>query len=108
MRTDERTGMGGIELLNGTLVVEREPNRLDELAIAFSHVLDRFSIDHVYISGYVSILAGRARSTEDVDVLIERIDEGTADVTRRDARRGGILGPGDATRVDVRDARSRG
>ncbi|WP_235019596.1 hypothetical protein [Natrialba sp. INN-245] len=67
--------MGGIEIRNGTLVVEREPNRLDELAIEFSHVLDRFDIEHVYIAGYVSILAGRARSTEDVDVLIEPIGE---------------------------------
>ena len=70
--------MGGIELRNGTLVVEREPNQLDELAIRFSEILDQFDIKHVYIAGYVSILAGRARSTEDVDVLIERIDEETA------------------------------
>ena len=70
--------MGGIELRNGTLVVEREPNQLDELAIRFSEILDQFDIKHVYIAGYVSILAGRARSTEDVDVLIERIDEEAA------------------------------
>lgn len=70
--------MGGIELRNGTLIVEREPNRLDELALSFSDLLDQFDIEHVYIAGYVSILAGRARSTEDVDVLIERIDEETA------------------------------
>lgn len=69
------TVMGGIELRNGTLLVEREPNRLDELAIAFSEILDEFGIQHVYIAGYVSILAGRARSTEDIDVLIEPIDE---------------------------------
>ena len=70
--------MGGIELRNGTLDVGREPNQLDELAIEFSHVLERFDIDHVYIAGYVSILAGRARSTEDIDILIERIDEEAA------------------------------
>lgn len=70
--------MGGIELRNGTLAVEREPNQLDELAIRFSEILGQFDIKHVYIAGYVSILAGRARSTEDVDVLIERIDEETA------------------------------
>lgn len=70
--------MGGIELRNGTLVVEREPNHLDELAIGFSEILGRFDIEHVYIAGYVSILTGRARSTEDVDVLIERIDEAIA------------------------------
>jgi len=70
--------MSGIELRNGTLLVEREPNQLDELAIDFSEILDRFSIEHVYIAGYVSILAGRARSTEDIDILIEAIDEETA------------------------------
>jgi len=70
--------MGGIELRSGTLVVEREPNQLDELAIGFSKILGRFDIKHVYIAGYVSILAGRARSTEDVDVLIEQIDEEAA------------------------------
>jgi len=71
--------MSGIELRNDTLVVDREPNELDELAIAFSAVLDRCDIEHVYIAGYVSILTGRARSTEDVDVLIEQIAEDTAD-----------------------------
>ena len=71
--------MGGIELRNGTLVVEREPNQLDELTIRFSEILDQFDIEHVYVAGYVSILAGRARSTENIDVLIERIGEETAD-----------------------------
>jgi len=85
--------MGGIELRDGTLVVEREPNRLDELAIEFSHVLDRFDIEHVYISGYVSILAGRARSTEDVDVLIERIDEATSEKLATSLDESGFWGP---------------
>lgn len=43
--------MNGIERRNGTLVVEREPNQRDEVAIAFAHVLDRFDIGHVYIAG---------------------------------------------------------
>lgn len=85
--------MSGIELLNGTLVVEREPNQLDELAIEFSRVLGRFGIEHVYIAGYVAILAGRARSTEDVDVLIERIDEETADELAVTLDEEGFWGP---------------
>ncbi|MFW6004589.1 MAG: hypothetical protein ACOCPV_03015 [Halodesulfurarchaeum sp.] len=85
--------MGGIELQNGTLVVEREPNRLDELAIEFSRVLHRFDIEHVYIAGYVSILAGRARSTEDVDVLIGRIDEATAEELAAALVESGFWGP---------------
>jgi hypothetical protein len=85
--------MGGIELRNDTLVVRREPNRLDELAIEFSAILDRFDIRHVYVAGYVSILAGRARSTEDIDVLVERIDEATADDLAATLDEAGFWGP---------------
>jgi len=85
--------MGGIELRDGTLFVERAPNRLDELAIAFSEILDRSAIEHVYVAGYVSILAGRARSTEDIDVLIERIDEETAEGLAATLDESGFWGP---------------
>ncbi|WP_324759691.1 hypothetical protein [Haloarcula montana] len=71
--------MSGVALRDGTLVVGREPNKLDTLAIEFSEILGQVDIDHVYIAGYVSILSGRARSTEDVDVLIEPIDATTVD-----------------------------
>ena len=64
--------MGGIELRDGTLLVDREPNDLDELAILFSTLLDQIGIGHVFISGYVAILTGRARATEDIDVLLAR------------------------------------
>lgn len=84
--------MSGIELRNGTLIVGREPNQLDELAIEFSDILNRFNIDHVYIAGYVSILAGRARSTEDVDVLIEDIDEATAEELAETLKEEGFWG----------------
>lgn len=69
--------MGGIELRGDTLVVDREPNDLDELAIQFSTVLDDLDVDHVFISGYVAILTGRARATEDIDVLLERTPSDT-------------------------------
>lgn len=85
--------MSGIELRNDTLVVDRDPNQLDDLAIAFSAILDRCDIEHVYIAGYVSILAGRARSTEDVDVLIEQIDDGTADTLVSELHEAGFWGP---------------
>lgn len=70
--------MSGIELRGGeTLVVEREPNHLDELAFAFSGYCDELGIDHVFVAGYVAILAGRARATQDIDVLLEPIDSET-------------------------------
>lgn len=85
--------MGGVKLRDGVLIVEREPNQLDELAISFSAMLDRFDIEHVYIAGYISILAGRARSTEDIDVLIERIDAQTAEELATGLDNAGYWGP---------------
>ncbi len=85
--------MGGIELRDRTLIVEREPNQLDELAIGFSKILGQFDIKHVYIAGYVSILAGRARSTEVVDVIIEQIDNDTATELATTLGEAGYWGP---------------
>jgi hypothetical protein len=85
--------MTGVELRGDTLAVERDPNRLDELAIAFSTLLDEFAIRHVYVAGYVSILAGRARSTEDIDVLIERVDEQTLNELAARLEAEGFWGP---------------
>lgn len=85
--------MAGIELRDGTLVVQREPNELDTLAIEFSDLLGQFDIEHVYIAGYVAILAGRARATKDVDVLVETIDEGTASALADALERAGFWGP---------------
>lgn len=67
--------MGGIEFDDGELLVERDPNELDELAIEFTAILNDLDIQHVYVAGYIAILTGRSRATEDVDVLIERFDE---------------------------------
>jgi hypothetical protein len=85
--------MGGIELRDGTLLVDREPNELDELAILFSRLLDEVGISHVFISGYVAILTGRARATEDIDVLLARTTSDKVDrlVTRLEDN--GLWGP---------------
>lgn len=85
--------MGGIELRDGTLVVDREPNDLDELAIRFSTLLDEIGIKQVFINGYVAILAGRARATEDIDVLLERTTTDTIDRLVERLREDGLWGP---------------
>lgn len=46
--------------------IEREINNLDKFVIDFVNLLE----DYVIVSGYVSILTGRSRATEDVDLLI--------------------------------------
>ena len=68
----DSTRMTGVELTDRGLVVDREPNRLDELAVGFSEVLRRLDISHVFVAGYVAIPAGRSRSTGVIDVFIER------------------------------------
>ncbi|CCQ34178.1 hypothetical protein HLRTI_000627 [Halorhabdus tiamatea SARL4B] len=66
--------MSGIELRGDVLSVDREPTTLDRLAIDVSAILADLDIDHALVAGYVAILAGRARSTEDIDLILEPLD----------------------------------
>ncbi len=52
-----------------TIILERELSELDEIVLRFVHILERH-ISYVLISGYVAILFGRTRTTEDVDLFI--------------------------------------
>lgn len=71
--------MGGVEFVDGELVVKRATNVYDELAIEFSTILSDLDVPHVFVSGYVALLAGRSRSTEDIDVILEPVDDETLD-----------------------------
>lgn len=53
---------------------EKELNSLDKFAIDFTDILNRLSIKYVLVSGYVSILFGRNRASEDIDMFIEDLD----------------------------------
>jgi hypothetical protein len=62
------------------LVIEKETlSNLDRLVLEFVSVLEDEEVEYVLVAGYVAILAGRSRSTEDVDVIIEPLDEERAD-----------------------------
>jgi hypothetical protein len=67
--------MGGIRLTDDQLHVDREPNDLDDLAIEFSTILADLDVEHVFIAGYLAILTGRTRMTEDIDVIVEPLSE---------------------------------
>jgi len=58
-----------------TIELDKIINKLDEFVIDFVRVLDDMEIKYVIIAGYVSILLGRSRATEDVDLFIERISK---------------------------------
>lgn len=48
-------------------------NELDKFAIGFINILEKFT-DYVIVSGYVSIVLGRTRASEDVGVLIPKMN----------------------------------
>jgi len=51
---------------------ERDLNNLDKFVFDFVSLLD----DYVLVSGYISIITGRSRGTEDVDLLVPKMDLG--------------------------------
>ncbi|MBU0894205.1 MAG: hypothetical protein KKF48_03650 [Nanoarchaeota archaeon] len=50
--------------------LDRKINELDRFVLDFCRLLD----EYVLVSGYVSIIFGRSRATEDVDLLIPKMD----------------------------------
>ncbi len=50
--------------------LNRVPSELDKFVIDFCNLLDSY----VLVSGYVSIIFGRSRATEDVDLLIPKMN----------------------------------
>ena len=54
---------------NNVIIINRELTGLDRFVRSFLDVLKKHS-DYLIVSGFVSIAAGRARGTEDVDVLV--------------------------------------
>ena len=57
-----------------TIKVDRELNELDKFVLDFIKILEKHT-DYVIISGYVSILLGRTRGTEDIDVFIKGLSK---------------------------------
>jgi hypothetical protein len=55
------------------IMLERELSKLDKLVLNFIRILKKY-VDYVIISGYISILLGRSRATEDVDLFIKKIN----------------------------------
>lgn len=56
----------------GKIRLDRVLSELDERVLGFTRILEKH-VEYVIVSGYVSILFGRARATEDVDILIKEL-----------------------------------
>ena len=56
------------------IVLNKEASNLDKFALDFTKIVEKYT-DYVIISGYVSILLGRSRITEDIDMFIKKISK---------------------------------
>ncbi|ACS32740.1 hypothetical protein [Thermococcus gammatolerans] len=63
-----------IEITEKKIVLNRELSELDKFVFDVIDVLERH-VRYVIVSGYVTILFGRSRGTEDVDVVIEPLPQ---------------------------------
>ncbi|MBU3967938.1 MAG: hypothetical protein KKG76_11305 [Euryarchaeota archaeon] len=62
-----------IEFKEDKIIFDRELSLLDSFVLSFAEHLQTNNINYVIISGYVAILFGRSRMSEDVDIFIENI-----------------------------------
>ncbi len=66
-----------IDVIGKKIEFKKEQNKLDRFVIEFTSLLNKLQIKHVIVSGYVAILFGRSRTSEDVDIIAEKIDSET-------------------------------
>lgn len=62
-----------LEYSKNRIKFERELSNLDKLVVRFVKILEKLDIKYAIISGYIAILFGRSRNTEDVDLFIEEM-----------------------------------
>src|SRR3989338_4893669 len=62
-----------MEFSKGKITFDKELSDLDRFVLDFVDILNFCKIKYVIVSGYVSILFGRSRATEDIDLFIENI-----------------------------------
>lgn len=71
------------------IILDRELSELDLFVVKFVNILQKY-VPYVIISGYVAILFGRSRTTEDVDLFIEKIDFPMFNVIYNDLKNAGF------------------
>ncbi len=81
-----------MELSEDTLTVSRELSDLDEDVLAFTRILETCDVNYVVVSGYVAILTGRSRATEDIDIILESLSETETEQLVTELKRQGYWG----------------
>ena len=62
-----------IESKGGEFFVERKLEGLDLFCMDFCKILNAQGLQYVIVSGYVSILFGRSRNSEDIDLILGKL-----------------------------------
>jgi len=57
-----------------TIKLDKILNKLDKFALEFTSILKKHTA-YVIVSGYVSILFGRSRASEDIDLLVPKMEK---------------------------------
>lgn len=52
----------------------KDRNILDKFCIDFCSIIEKY-VRYIIVSGFVAIASGRSRATEDIDMIMERIDK---------------------------------
>jgi len=81
-----------MEFTDDEVVIDKPANDLDRLVLDVAGILEALDVRYAIVSGYVAVLFGRARATEDIDVITERFDEATANRRASELRDGGYWG----------------
>lgn len=55
--------------------IDKAQTTYDEFSLAFVELLEQERVRYVLLSGYIALLFGRSRQTEDIDLVIETLDE---------------------------------
>ncbi len=68
----------------------RDRNILDEFCIKFCSIVEKHA-KYIIVSGFVAISTGRTRGTEDIDLIMERLDKQRYYALHKDLLQAGFL-----------------
>ena len=73
---------------NRTIKLDKTINDLDRFVLKFIRILEKHA-DYVIVSGYVSILFGRSRATEDIDIFVKGLNKESFDALYTELKNSG-------------------
>ncbi len=68
-----------MEFKDDRIIIDKPLTGLDELVVGVANVLDEAGVQYSVVAGYVAILLGRSRATEDIDLIVEQFSKEKAD-----------------------------